>query len=878
MKVLSAVAILAVLPKSFGLQQSYLFDSRYGHVNPSCDEAPTMEVTLNELIMMQQEKGNSDPVAVECGYHATARQGTYDLPNGLIVSGELTFEDNPGTSTETVLEAPFILVRGHLEAGTLEKPFESKLRFVLTEFLNYPHEHHNLTVESLSENKLFSGSINFGDKAFVVYGGTISLVGPPEEKMIAKLAKTVQAGGTRKITVKGDWTESSWKPGDHFAITSTRTVKQHGDPGAKEFVLSSMRKIKKGKQTRLTLTEDFTMPLPGDFSKKKVQSRNYKGKKRNLLLTAEVFKITRNIVIQGISDGSQMADFIGTDYRDLQKDPRGGHFVIAHTPLPQTIQSVEFAAMGQPGILGRYPIHFHSCGNIDANTILRYNSIHHSKQRCVVVHATNGLVVKENAAFWANDHCFMVEDGFEHGNVFDGNIAANVKGSAFWFANPDNDVINNIAASSINGYEFTDMAALTETLALTEFSRKHNIPCQNLGLDPTDNSPYPNIDGCTWQRFIPLKNFDGNTVHNVDNGLFVYPPRGSRVARTPDVYKNLFVWNTRFAFDSTIDNSVLTNFIIYGAKYGIAPNSGNNVVIEKSVFQHVCEPVILPAGRHFNRQHSGVRIKNCVINKIWEDTESCAPIVIDTRNPHPATHSYMQSSSQIENLKLYKVKKLFAIADNNHPGIGLRYNHYQFGFFVYNVKSYNSSLKDIAPAKENGNKPSYIIRHGYSGDQLEVEGEDFFVKDCEKSEVGGYPFDDEFFLCQGQCWRPIGITLKKSLTDDPVSVQFVTSSGEVFLLGETLPADTRVCEYNHSLLHIFQIIPSGSYTITLVDSEMKEVSDDIYNEANVKFYHTDQEYRTFDYPLGCTDNVILEMRGASVPVSDFVDDCGGYHS
>lgn len=54
--------------------------------------------------------------------------------------------------------------------------------------------------------------------------------------------------------------------------------------------------------------------------------------------------------------------------------------------------------MGQQQ-LGRYPVHFHMCGDVDAKGGYRHRTsvdglaIHRSFSRCVTVHATHGLLV-----------------------------------------------------------------------------------------------------------------------------------------------------------------------------------------------------------------------------------------------------------------------------------------------------------------------------------------------------------------------------------------------------------------------------------------------------------------------------------------------------
>jgi len=864
MKIVSAVTILSLLPQSFALVGSDLFDERYGHVNPSCDgQAITKTVTLDSLVSQQQEQSDSVenlPLSVECGIRATATQGhTYNLTNGLIVYGELQFDDDTTIEQETVVEAPYILVRGHLQAGTIEAPFESKLRFVLTEFQNYPNVHHNLTVDHDSENILFHHPHNFGDKAFVVFGGTISLCGPPE-KMIAKLARSVKPDGTREIIVKGDWTKSSWKSGDNFAITGTKNIKKGNKNGAKEFTLASMKKLRNGKQTLLSLKENF-IAENGDHSKKKKKARKYNGKRTTIFMTAEVFKLTRNIVIQGIPIGSDINDFLGTTYDGvLKQDPRGGHFVVAHTPLRQTIQSVEFFAMGQPGILGRYPIHFHSCGGIDSQTILQYNSVHHSKQRCIVVHATNDLIVKENAAFWADGFCFMTEDGVEVNNTFVGNIAANIKGSGFWMGSASNHLIDNTVSDSGSGFEITvgNQTCLFTGCSLT-FSQKHNIPCQNIG------EGWTNDDGCTPHRNLPMGVFNGNVAHNVHTGILVYPRRATQ-QQTPDLYENFFAWNIgSHVFDASINNARIVNFRAYGAVNGFRINGGNNVLVEKTVIHEVCEGFEFAVQENWNFQHSGIQLQDIVFQKTWEKSENCAPIVLWIRPPCDGLYDpnkYMQVTSQIRDVKLYRVKKLFSMANDALERVESKR---QFGFFVHNVKSFNSPMEHIAPAEEfNGYAPSFIIRHGYTGEELTDSGGDFLFKDCEASVIGGYPSSDQFSLCKGQCWRPIAVLYKKKFED--YSLKFVTD-GKEFVLTDAQPI-REPCDDDS--FHIIQVLPSGKYTISLIDSDMKELDDGSYSIDDFKFYHTDQGLDGYDYDLACTDDVVLEVNGRNLPVTDLM--------
>ena len=883
MKILSAVAILALLPQSFGLPgDPGDFDKRYGHEPPSCVGVAitNTDTTLEDLAL----QGNSDdPVSIPCGSRVTAVQGkTYDLKNGMEVLGELVFQDNPDSDKETIVKAPYILVRGHLQAGTPSTPFMSKLRFVLTEFENKPDAHYNLTVDHVSDNELFKGTMNFGDKAFVIYGGAVSLCGPLEKKnIIAKLVKYVGKDGTTRIDVMGKWNKH-WKSGDHLVVTSTRYIRgdRGGTGAAREFSLSSTKlRTRKGKKiTRLSLNDEFdTDPTAiSDFATRKVKTTDYNGKKKNTWMRAEIFKLTRNIVIQGISVSSTMTEFIGAEfirtgqYYNLEQNPRGGHFVVAHTPKKQIIEGVEFAAMGQPGILGRYPLHFHSCGNVDSGTVVKYNSIHHSKQRCVVAHATNGLTIKNNVAFWAHDHCYMTEDGYEHSNTFIGNIAANIQRAAYWMANPSNDLIKNVATNSGTGFEygFNEHSGIQGNPH--HFSYRHKIPCQQTGGMENDQ-------GCTYATQIPIAKFTGNVAHNLGTAIFIYPPRFKSYGlkmNDVDILDKFFAWNVDMVFDSISSNIRIQGLKVIGANTGLNIHSGNNILVKDSMFQEVCRGVRIADNAGWNRLHSGVEVERVVFNEVWEKSDNCAPIVFRVESNSGKQHGYTKPTVQIKNVNLHKVKKLFSLESD-----GIKNNIRQYGFFVHNVLSHDSPLADIAPKINSDDEylPTYVIRHGNPGNLIE-DVNNSLMNNCKISTIGGYPNSGEFFVCKDQCWRAVAIMFKQVLgNNDSVSLKFISDSGNIFVIKESEKLSGPPCPPDY--IHIIQVIPSGNYKISLVDSEMKVLSQDLHDVADIRFYHADQRFDGFEFNLsnyGCLANVTLEFNGNNIEYDDF-GKCNSYY-
>lgn len=166
----------------------------------------------------------------------------------------------------------------------------------------------------------------------------------------------------------------------------------------------------------------------------------------------EVALLSRNIVFEGGPDN---------------KPRRGGHFWIMNTPsVVQKLVGIEIINFGQQGYLGRYPIHFHFCGD-GTGSVISKNTVRQSNQRCVVVHGTDNLLIEDNIAYDTKGHCFILEDGMETGNRFLHNLGAQTGApidvipnqgsngvetdydpSTYWITNPTNTWIGNVAAGS----------------------------------------------------------------------------------------------------------------------------------------------------------------------------------------------------------------------------------------------------------------------------------------------------------------------------------------------------------------------------------------------------------------------------------------------
>ncbi|KAK7934147.1 hypothetical protein WMY93_005043 [Mugilogobius chulae] len=263
-----------------------------------------------------------------------------------------------------------------------------------------------------------------------------------------------------------DEVQKSWKPGDKVVVAST----DYSMYQAEEFTL---------------------LPCPHCNSRQvRIQGKpqyNHVGEILDGIdMRAEVALLSRNILIYG-----EMENFCYGDNlcQFFNYDTFGGHIKILGNFSSVHLSHVELKNMGQQRERGRYPLHFHLCRDVDRKggywepTYVDGLSIHHSFSRCLSIHATNGLLVKNTVGYDTLGHCFFLEDGIEQRNTFYHNLGMLTrpgtllptdrnetlctsirdkvyKGytpspsteckavSTFWIANPNNNLISNAAAGS----------------------------------------------------------------------------------------------------------------------------------------------------------------------------------------------------------------------------------------------------------------------------------------------------------------------------------------------------------------------------------------------------------------------------------------------
>ncbi len=366
-----------------------------------------------------------------------------DTPNlsSLSINGELHFERK-----NVSLTADSIDVQGLLQIGEVDQPFVHKAIVTLT---GVPKP----------SNDGVSRGIN------VSAGGRLQLFGASPTIKWTKINAHAAAGSTTLILKDA----VDWLTGDDIIVAPTEF---YGLSETERFSLSqnngAQLRIDRGLATArwgllqyvtslgMSLTPELGFVPPESPTPTVLDQR------------AVVGNLTRNIVIQGYDD----AHWRNSGY--------GVHIMAMGTTSKLQLNGVEIRRAGQAGVIGRYPIHWHMMsydltGQVLPDQIGNYvknSSIWASANRCVTIHATNGVMIQNNICYDIKGHAFFLEDAVERRNIFEGNLALKMRSpaanqsiqvhekeiyqagpSGFWITNPDNVVQNNHSGDAAgNGF------------------------------------------------------------------------------------------------------------------------------------------------------------------------------------------------------------------------------------------------------------------------------------------------------------------------------------------------------------------------------------------------------------------------------------------
>jgi cell surface hyaluronidase len=392
------------------------------------------------------------------------------------------------------IRSGWIMVQGMLVCGTPTQPYLNKLTVTLTG--------NNTTENIMGMGSKFLGAMN---------GGSIQLQGAPRINWL-RLGATVIKGASQ-ISLQQN---VDWKVGEKIVIASSDYRPEH----AEEVTITGIN----GKLVNLSAPLAYTHWC-------QQQTFNPTSK---MAECAEVGLLSRNILIQGDTSSS------ATGF--------GGHMMIMRGSSAK-IGSIELNRMGQKGLIGRYPMHWHLVGAAPGQ-YLTGSSIHNAYNRFFSIHGTSQLQILRNIGYETIGHGFYLEDGIEENNTLAGNLGLSVHNatdgkptpsdrdaSVFWISNPKNIIRNNVAGGS----EHTGFWL--------------GFPEHPIGLSSTDT---------VWPRRTPLLEFNANLSHsNSGRGLYVdgaerpdrttqttwYEPRVNPVdqdsALVPPVFKNFTAYKNR---------------------------------------------------------------------------------------------------------------------------------------------------------------------------------------------------------------------------------------------------------------------------------------------------------------------------------------------
>jgi hypothetical protein len=379
--------------------------------------------------------------------------------------------------------------------------------------------------------------------AIVCCGGRMDFHGAPLSRSWVKLGATARKGDKAVVLAEP---VTGWKVGDRVIVTMTGVAPSSGyshpgpDPKGTTTEERTIKAIDGG-----TLTLD--VPLQHEH----LGSGLYRG---------EVANLSRNVVVES-------AD---------RKGERG--HTMYHKYSAGAISYAEFRHLGKEGILGRYALHYHLCGDTMRGSYVMGASIWDSANRWLAIHGTNYLVVRDNVGYKSKGHGFFLEDGTEVYNVLDRNLAVGARpakplpkpalafdhndGAGFWWANGLNTFTRNVATENgLYGFRYEAMERLVLPIQQPDGSRK-----------PVDI------------RMLPFVRFDDNEAHSqtgpyeVKMGTSGDKDGVGPDTRHPFVIRNLLVWNSHYAFDTRMPSVLIDGLRQHNTVYGYrAMNCDNHV-------------------------------------------------------------------------------------------------------------------------------------------------------------------------------------------------------------------------------------------------------------------------------------------------------------
>lgn len=317
--------------------------------------------------------------------------------------------------------------------------------------------------------------------ALVACGGRMDLHGAPLSHSWVKLKSSAARDSTEVELAE---TVAGWKAGDQVLFPTTEMSEFYQQRDGRRVIPSVLDDTEtETGEIAAVGREGLLLKAPLKFKHQAIGE--FRG---------EVANLSRNVVIETADPGG----------------PRG--HTMYHRNSSGSISWTEFRHLGKRGVLGRYPVHFHLCGDTMRGSSVTGASIWDSGNRWLTVHGTDYLLVQDCVGYRCTGHGFFLEDGTEVNNIFDRNLAVQSlmgkplpqqdlafdpnDAAGFWWANCLNCFTRNVAAECEKfGFRFQ----MTKTAA---FSPELPVRQADGTLKKVD------------VRTLPFIRFEGNEAHS----------------------------------------------------------------------------------------------------------------------------------------------------------------------------------------------------------------------------------------------------------------------------------------------------------------------------------------------------------------------------
>ncbi len=258
---------------------------------------------------------------------------------------------------------------------------------------------HRLHFDSVDESKFKGGGMSVIDSdvgLWVITHGLFRANGTPRNPW-TRATESLVAGGTQ-VTVED---ASGWQVGDRIAIAPTGAP----SPDNGKFHQDSDSAQTYDERTISAISGNvITVDSGLDHDHPQISFVQWDGASRTY--GAEVLNLTKNVIVSGTEDGKPHVIFVhchhAQNMSDVQLDLMGPRQVVGRSNNGRARTA---------GVVGRYPLHFHHCGDGVRGSVVK---------NCLVTRSGNRAYVPHES----------------HGVTLDGCVAHDIHGTAFWWDQP----------------------------------------------------------------------------------------------------------------------------------------------------------------------------------------------------------------------------------------------------------------------------------------------------------------------------------------------------------------------------------------------------------------------------------------------------------